>query len=57
MLRHAQIVLKFYFKDLRYRNALLLIIIIIIIIAVVVVVVVELIHSGTILGITVKIKP
>ena len=36
---------------------MLIIIIIIIIIIIFVVVVVELIHSGTILGITVKIKP
>ena len=59
MLRHAQIALKFYFTDLRYRNALLLIIIIIIIIiiVVVVVVVVELIHSKTILETTVKTGP
>ena len=61
MLRHAQIALKFYFTDLRYRNALLLIIIIIIIIIIifiiVVVVVVELIHSKTILETTVKTGP
>ena len=40
MLRYAQISLKLYFKDLRYRDAFLLIIIIVIIITIIIVVIV-----------------